>query len=222
MDARTLTRIRIGIALLVVSGLLTTIGLYMRGPVIDQAADPAGYVQSALDPMHQASWALLLPNLVLQIFCWFALYGLFAGTRYDRLAFWGMVLSIAGNTIFSPAIGVQAFAAPEVARLYAAGNTAVISVVQEGLGSDFVLWFLAGSAPPLFIGSLLFAILFWKSPLFPKWTAPVYFWHSIALTVFVPISYPAEFSGGVCLLLVALALSWAVFKADDPRREAVA
>ena len=101
----------------------------------------------------------------------------------------------------------QAFAAPEVARLYVSGNTAVISVVQEGLGSEFVLWFLMGSAPPLFIGSLLFSILFWKSPLIPKWTAPVYFWHSIALTVFVPISYAAEFSGGVCLLLVAMALT---------------
>jgi hypothetical protein len=123
---RDRVRIRLGMVAFLLSGLLTIIGLWLRGPnpVDGHSLDAAAFVRVSLQPTHNLTWALLLTNLTLQIYAWIALWAFLRDSREEGLAFWGMVLSIAGNALFLPIAGIIALTAPMVAGLYAAGNTA--------------------------------------------------------------------------------------------------
>ena len=102
--------VRLGIICLLASGILSVVGLRLRGPIVDQARRPDEYVENALSPTHDLAWAMLLPSLIVQMFGWLALWEYLRGTPEERLAFWGMALSVAGNSFFLPSVGVIAFA----------------------------------------------------------------------------------------------------------------
>ncbi|MBA3582288.1 MAG: hypothetical protein H0W44_07535 [Gammaproteobacteria bacterium] len=205
-------RIRLGIFCLLASGILTVIGLYLRGPIIDQVTHTDAYVAGALASTHVYAWSLLIPSLVIQCFGWIALWAYVKDTPQEGLAFWGMVLSIIGNGLFLPFTGVIAFVSPAVAQLYIEGLPAAIGIVNSGLAGSFALPFLILSALTLLIGAILHSIVLWKSSLLPTWTALPYLWHALALTFIAPLSYAAEFSGGVCLLLTTAAITLNVWR----------
>ena len=69
------------------SGLMTVIGLHLRGPIVDQTAQPELFVTSALSEVHVLAWSILLSNLVWQLFMWLGLYKLFADTAWSQINF---------------------------------------------------------------------------------------------------------------------------------------
>jgi hypothetical protein len=210
-DAR---RIRIGIAMLVLSGVMTVVGLALRGPnpVDGHGLDVAAFVEVSLAPTHALTWAILLSNLTLQIFAWMALWAFVRGTREEPLAFWGMVLSIAGNGLFLPIAGIVALTAPMVARLYMEGNEAVIAIADSAIFGPLALPFLIASAFALLFGAALTALVLWRSPLLPRWTAIPYFLHGLCLTFFAQVHFALEFSGGPLLLASALGIAASVWR----------
>lgn len=209
-------RARLGLACWVICGLLTTVGLYLRGPIINQQAHTEAYMQGALGATHEAAWLLLIPNLTFQVFAWMAIWLAVANTRLEKLAWWGFVLSVFGNGLFLPITGVIAFISPAVAELYFAGVTEVVDIANAGLADSFALVFLVISALGLLLGSMLMAIVFWKDERIPGWTAPLYVWHGLCLTFVAPFSYPLEFSGGISLLLVGCAIAWSLWDKPVP------
>mgnify|MGYP003438960035 CR=1 FL=1 len=88
-------------------------------------------------------------GLVIQLFGFIALYAYVKDTREDRLAFWGVMLSIAGNGLFLPSTGILAFADPTIARLVQAGNSEALAISASGIESGVgglilaALWFFA-------------------------------------------------------------------------------
>ena len=212
--SRTRTRIRAGIALLVLSGVMTVVGLALRGPnpVEGHALDAEAFVRVSLAPTHELTWAILLLNLVLQTFAWMALWGFLRGTREEPLAFWGMVLSIAGNGLFLPIAGIVSLTAPMVAQLYQAGNTAAIEIAESAIFGPLALPFLIASAIALFVGAGLTALAIWRSSWLPRWAAVLYFLHALWLTFFAQVHFALEFSGGPLLLLAALGIARAVWR----------
>ena len=211
---RDILRIRLGIALLVVSGVMTVAGLALRGPnpVDGHGLDVAAFVAVSLAPTHALTWAILLSNLTVQIFAWMALWAFLRDTPEEPLAFWGMVLSIIGNGLFLPIAGIVALTAPMVARLYREGNEAVIAIADSAIFGPLALPFLIASAFALLFGAALTALVLWRSPLLPSWTAIPYFLHGLCLTFFAQVHFALEFSGGPLLLASALGIAAAVWR----------
>ncbi len=211
MTNKDIYRIRAGLLCLVASGVLSVIGLTLRGPIIDQAIAPAAFSQSAVAASFGVAWCFLLPSLCIQCFGWLALYAALKDTAHDSLAFWAMVTSISGNLLFLPFAGVIAFVTPEVGRQWLAGSHQAIEIANAGLAGPLALPFLILSAVLLLAGSVLVGILVWRAPGYPRWTAVPYIYHALALTFLAPLSYPAEYAGGLMLLLTSVAIARAAW-----------
>jgi hypothetical protein len=154
----------------VLSGVMTIIGLWLRGPnpVDGHSLDATAFVRVSLLPTHDLTWALLLTNLTLQIYAWIATWAFLRDSREEGLAFWGMVLSIAGSGLFLPVAGIIALTAPLVAELYAAGNTAALAIAEGAIFGPLALPLLIASALALLGGALLTALAIWRSPPLPS------------------------------------------------------
>jgi len=223
---RDVARIRAGMIGFVASGVMTLVGLLLRGPnpVDGHSFDAAAFVAASLSPHYTLTWALLLANLTVQIFAWLALWGFVRGSRWERLGFWGMVLSITGNGLFLPVAGVIGLTAPTVARLYQAGDTGVLAIANGAVFGPLALTFLIASALSLLVGAVLTALLVWRVPGLPKWAAVLYGVHALCLTMFAQVHYALEFSGAPLLLVSSVAIAAAVWRmtavavADDHRR----
>ncbi len=212
MSARDSARIRIGMAFLIASGVISVVGLWMRGPVVNQLIDPDGWAALNATAGFANSWWILLPNLVFQMFAWVALWAFMRDTPQERLAFWGSALSIAGNGFFLPHTGVIAFSSPAVARLYLDGDTAAIAAINAGLFGPVAFPFLLASAVLLMVGAILHGIMIWKSPRLPTWAAIPYVLHAAGLTFAAQFSYMLEYTGAIMLLLSGTAVGVAVWR----------
>jgi hypothetical protein len=221
---RDRVRIRLGMVAFLLSGLLTIIGLWLRGPnpVDGHSLDAAAFVRVSLQPTHNLTWALLLTNLTLQIYAWIALWAFLRDSREEGLAFWGMVLSIAGNGLFLPIAGIIALTAPMVAELYAAGNTAALAIADGAIFGPLALPLLIASAFALLSGALLTALATWRSPLLPSWAVPLYALHALCLTFFAQVHFALEFSGGPLLLASAIGIATAFWRHTAKARPIVA
>ena len=213
MQIRNRFRIRAGALALFVSGVLTAVGLYLRGPnMVDITADTQRIIDMASSSQHILAQIFLMPNLVIQIFGFWGLYAFLANTSVDRPAFWGAVLCIAANAFFLPFAGIVAFITPAVADLYLQGNSEVIQVYHQGLYSPFARPFLAGSAVLILAGALLFAVAIWRSGSLPKWAAVLFFLHAIGIGPAAEFSYPIEYTGALLLLVSTAAIAWGMWR----------
>lgn len=228
LTQRDALRIRLGILCLLASGVLSAIGLPLRGPIVLPQDAPDLWAQVALLDTHRLAWAILLPSLVIQCFGFLALYACVKDSSQDGIAFWGVMLSIAGNGLFLPYTGILAFVDPAIAQLYQDGDTQVLAISSAGVEAPLSGALLAASGIMLLAGSVLVSLLLWKSPVLPAWTAIPYLYHALALTVLAPLSHVVECSGGFVLLIVAIAIARAVWKntavpaAESPARKAAA
>ena len=213
MNSHNHFRIRAGALSLFSSGVLTAIGLYLRGPnMVDITTDTQRIIEVASSSQHILAQVFLLPNLVIQLFGFWGLYAFLADTAVDRPAFWGAVLCIAANGFFLPFAGIVAFILPPVADLYLQGNTDVIQIYHQGLFSAFARPFLAGSAVLILVGALLFAIAIWRSGTLPKWAAVLFFLHAVGIGPAAEFSYAVEYTGALMLLVSATAISWGMWQ----------
>ncbi len=241
MSPKDAWRIRVGMILFVLGGPLSIIGLHMRGPVV-VANDPALFDTWAMvnsTAVHELAWVLLLPNLVIQIFAWIALWAFMRGTRYEGLAFWGSMLSIAGNALFLTHTGVLAYTEPMLARLYldygalaesagpaAAEIAAQAQVHMVGLANTIVTGPLGGILLPisgfaLFIGGIVHSFMLLRAPQLPTWTAVPYVLHAFCLTLGI-VHYAVELAGGYLLAISTIGIAWAVWKRTRPEPKAPA
>lgn len=206
-------KIRMGMLCFVIYGIMAAAGLPFRGPVVIPGENPELWAEVALLPSHDLAWAILLPALVIQLFGFFAYWAFMKDRPEGEMAFWGMVLSVAGNGLFLPSTGLLAFADPQAALLYQAGLTdEAIAVASAGVSGALSGSILAGSGIMLLIGSILIGITLWKSPLFPKWTSVLYILHAWALTLAVTLSYTVERIGGLLILVVGVVLTRIVWR----------
>lgn len=221
MNATDRNRIRLGMICFVASGLMTIVGLWLRGPnpVHGHSLDIAAFVRVSLSPNYNLTWAILLTNLVVQFFAWLALWGYLRGTPQEKIAFRALVLSLIGNGLFLPIAGVLAFTAPTIARLHEAGFTEVVQIANTAVFGTLALPFLLASAVTLLGGAALHAWAIFRSPTLPSWAAVPYVLHALCLTVFAQVHYALEFSGGPLLLISSLAVAAAVWRntAADPK-----
>lgn len=206
------TSLRLGLLALVAAGVFTVVGLLLRGPLVDPAADPAGFAEGALSSRTQAALILLLLGLVVQLYGFLGLSAALADPpTARRLARGGLAFSLAGNGLFLPFAGAFTFGMPALARLYLQGETEVLRIVTEGVLGGASLGFLVASAFLLVAGSVLFAGALWRHGRLPRWSALPYALHAPLVTFGAQVSYAAESVGGGLLLASAAWIAWAAW-----------
>lgn len=196
-------KLRLGASALVVSALLTMIGLFLRGPLFTDVSDAQAFSESVASPNNLIAETFLPLSLIIQLFGFMGLYVYLDQPVAQKTAFWGMVFSIFGNGLFLPFAGVFAFAIPIAGKLYLEGNMDAVQVAALTLAPGTGLAYLMLSAFALIIGAVLFAIAMWKSD-FPPWLPVIYFIQAFGLSFGASIAYGFEITGGILLAVFSL------------------
>ena len=212
MNTGNTNRIRLGALALVLGGVIAVVGEFMRGPLLDPSVNPAGFAQAAASSNWGAAWTLILLAATLSIFGTLAIYGYLAGGRADGMAFWGMVLSLAGGALFLVFTGSFAFADPVVARLYLQGNQGAIGAAVAAFYQGPATSILYPSGLIGTLGSILLGIAIWRSGTLPRWAGILFAIHTPLLAFASAFSYPLELLGGLALLACALWLAPAMLR----------
>lgn len=207
MKSQALSRIRLGLIALALSGLLFALGIALRGPI--DLADPGSFIRAAASPNYVPGWTIILVGAVLQLYGFFGLYRYLTYQAENLIAFLAFVLSIAGIALFLPLATFFAVSGPVIAELYQQGNQEVIAVVEANFTSGLGLILLGVSSVAGIIGVILFAIAIWRHGRLPKWTGVVYAL-SFPLLAF-PVTFTTELLGAVLLLISTGVIAWKVW-----------
>jgi len=204
-------KLRWGAFMLVLSAVLTVGGLYLRGPLVIDTSDAQAFAESVASPNNLIAETFLPLSLVIQLFGFLGMYAYLNKPETEKSSFWGMVFSILGNGLFIPFAGTFAFAIPVVGKLYLEGNTEVIAVAEQTLGSGVAFIYLIASAFALTIGAVLFAIAMRKNGL-PLWLSVVYVFQVFGLSFGASIAYAFEATGGILLLIFSIVFGMKMWK----------
>ncbi|MDB4947720.1 MAG: hypothetical protein JWM27_369 [Gemmatimonadetes bacterium] len=194
---------RRGVAVLAAAGVVFTVAILVRGPLVDVMTNPAGFAQAAFQQRTRLAWAGVLGGGVLEVLGLAALYAAIA--RYhagSRSARAGWALSTAGIALALTLFGFMAMAAPKVAGLYLQGDRRAMEVVVSFFTSRLSMAILGAMTVAYVLGCLLTAIALWKHTPAPKWAAVAFVLH--APLIALPVPFPLEIAGSVLLLAAAL------------------
>jgi hypothetical protein len=142
------------------------------------------------------------------------------GSKGERLASWGMVLSWAGIGLTLPYYGAEVFGLHAVGQAVVdRNNPDLMSIVNNIRWEVGIFWILTGLAL-LGVGVILFAIAIWRSGRLANWAGVVL---GIAFALYIPqfvASQPFRVAHGVLILIGALLLGWAIWPRGDEAPEA--
>lgn len=133
------------------------------------------------------------------------------GTRGERAASWGIVLSWVGIGLTLPYYGAEVFGLHAVGQAVAdRNNPDLMSIVNNIRWDVGIFWILAGLAA-LGVGVVLFAIAIWRSGRLARWSGIVL---AVAFALYIPqfaAGQPLRIVHGVLILIGALILAWAIW-----------
>jgi hypothetical protein len=208
-------RIRWGIWALAISGVLFTVAALIPGVAVDPSTSPDAFARVSAtvgfsNMLGIPAGAFLLVGVL-------TLYLFLAGTSVDRIAFAGLLLIIAGVSMFLPFIGIYAFAGPVSGRHYLNGDSNAVTIITESTSTTNPSALIFGSAAGLALvtGAVAIAIAIWRSKSLPRWSG---------ITFAIAILFSADpfffyqpiiwVSGGLLLLISGLWLSTSIRKAS--------
>jgi hypothetical protein len=211
MSTNSPLRSRASLAMLPLAGLLTVLGLILRGPLGNPSINPSGFAQSAASANFGTSWIIILLGSVARLYSFMILFGLLGLTRAGKLVFWAMLLSIVSEALFISLTGILVFTVPVAAQLYLQGDAHMLNVLMAGFFSGPVASVLYPAGLIGTLGSILFSIAIWRSNL-PMW-AGVLYGLTTPLLAFAPaFSYGLELLGGLLLLVSSTWLATAAWR----------
>ncbi len=212
MTALRARRIRLGVVAFLLTGFLSAIGLLLRGANAPAAGDAAAWAEAGANATHHLGWVILVPGPVFQIFAFLAIWAGLADTSQEKLAFRGAMLSIAGNGLYLPFLGLSAFLDKAAADSYLAGNTDAVEIVRQAMFGGAGIAYLGLSAIILVVGVAMTSVAVWRSGLFPKWVAVTYLLQAIGLTIAAQYAYAVELTGGFLLLLSSIVMGGVLWR----------
>ncbi len=212
--------IRAGLVALPLYGLI--LGLTTRKPQPDQVVDPEGWAQFVSTPSYLVEHiASNVVGALLVIFGTLALGGLLSRRRARRLALWGMVLAVAGQTLFLVPGTISTFATPPIGAAYLAGNRDVMA-----LEFSPALTLITGVAMLLVVaGNLILGLAIWRSGLLPKWAGAIWIAATLVFYVFgaflgmatTGASLPTQPVGALLLVISSAWIAWTVLRTGSTR-----
>jgi hypothetical protein len=210
MNARHASRIRIGTAGLLISGLFFAACILLRGPNIDPNTDPAAFARAAATASFPRAWYFAVAGQVIQIFGFLGLYAYLAPRNSERSAFAGTMLCLAGAALVMPLFAIMAFIAPTVGRLYLQGETSSIQAVAAYVTTPISLAVLGCAGLAYTLGCLLVSVALWKNQTVPRSIAILYTLQAPLLAV--PITFSLEIAGALFLTIAGAVLTAKVWK----------
>lgn len=164
------TRILWGLFALVLAAVLFTVGeFFLARPDLpmNPGADPEAFAQLAAEGGF-AFWAGRgLLGVFLEAVGIIALYLYLADSKGERLAFWGLLVSLIGDFASAVLFGSVFFVYPSIGAYALEGELGVASALEVSPALMALL------AVPTVVGLVLFAIAIWRSGVLPKWSGVV-------------------------------------------------
>ena len=137
--ARSSVRLRLGAVALGLCGLLFAVFPFVR-PFFTLDVFSPNVAAMASGPLASASWLiahlLLVAAFTLLPCALLAIYAALADGPAESRALRGLILGVAGTGFVVPAVGVEVFAMPVIARLYLDGVTGVAPALRWSIGDQ--------------------------------------------------------------------------------------
>lgn len=205
MNARQDSRIRMGVAGLLISALLFSACVLMRGKVIIPTADPVGWAAAAAQQNTYRSWYLALVAQVLQVFGVLALWAYLARKGSERLAFTGAIMTIAGAMLIMPLFGFLAFVAPTIGRIAQQDQGVAIQIASTMFATPISMATMAAAGMLYVVGSLLIAVALWRTRVVAKPIAVLYAVQAPLLSM--SMTHSLEIAGALAFTVAAAFVS---------------
>lgn len=193
----------LSILVLPLAGLMTMLGLLMRGPLVLPTADINGFVQSATAANFSLTWTILFLGSFLSIFGVLVLYNSIK-LKEGKWSAIALIFSIAGLLIFLPTTGIITFVGPYAAELYLQGQVGAMQVLISALDGPLNLGFLIISGIIYTIGTVLFAVSIKKTSNISTIAGILFALHGPLVTFGAATTYAAELTGGILFFISGL------------------
>src|SRR5262249_51551224 len=145
----------------------------------------------------------LLPRALL------AIYAALAGGPAESRALRGLILGVAGTGFVLPAVGVEVFAMPVIARLYLDGVTGVAPALRWIYWGPMTLVMIVGLIV-LAVGAIELARATWQSSVLPGWAGLAL---AAGLALWLPLLPRAvRIADGLVIGLGGLWLAWGIWR----------
>jgi len=208
MNIQTRREIRFGMSALILTGLMYTLSVLIRGP-LDR--DPAVVMQAVLAPNFVPGVVIGLFGAVLNIYGnIFGLYRYLSLRDKSLISFLAMVLSPLALVMFAiPFVTFLAVNVPVIANLYQQGNQGVLAVFEATFTNPLSLGLLSVTSVTGLIGTLLFAVAIWRDGRLPKWVAVAWALKGLLLIILSgPGFFATELLGTVLALILGCVIAW--------------
>lgn len=165
-----LIRIRIGLATLVIGGLLGLGGLLLRGQVPFPNLDVDAWAQAVTGSNYVLAQILTILAYVIPYLGFWAIYALLEQVEnVEKLAFWGFMFSIIGTSLAIATLGIFSFVSPQIAVRYLQGDAQLPSIISQVVTGQAAIINLSGGILYL-LGTVLLGLAIWRSRSLPKWS----------------------------------------------------
>ena len=204
-----------GLVALPLYGLI--LGFTTRKPQPDQVVDPEGWARFVSTPSYLVEHiASSVVGAILVIFGSLALGAYLSRSRAPRLALWGTVLAVAGQSLFLVPGTISTFATPAIGAAYLSGN-------REVMAMEFspVLTLITAVALLLAVaGNLILGVAIWRSGVLPKWAGLLWIIGTLVFYVFgaflgmatTGASLPTQPVGAVLMTISSARIAWTVLR----------
>ena len=211
MTAREASRIRLGVAGLLLSGLLFAAGALLRGPDVMPTEPLARFVAFVTARHYTHGWYLVFAGQVFEALGFLGLYKYIAQKGAERTAFAGAMMSLVAALLIMPLFGLMAFTVPTLVHLAQAGYPQAIDAASGYMTTPVSLATMIVAGTLYCVGSILFGVAMWRSHAAPKVVAVLYAL-SAPLISLTP-NFTAQLVGMACLIVSAAVLTIRAFSA---------
>ncbi len=166
------TRIKWGVLILPVAGLIGILGVALPGPNVDPTVDPQTYSEQSLSASY--AWSVLLLSVanVLWLFGFFALYAYLASSRAERWALAAMIINVVATAYTIGGVAGEEVASRLVGQAYLEGRQDIYEVLTPlSTLTPAAVLVIAASFSGTVVGNILLAIAIWRSGTLPQGTA---------------------------------------------------
>ena len=198
------------------------LGFTTRNPQPDQVVDPEGWAQFVSSPSYLVEHiASSIVGAVSVILGTLAVGAFLVRGRAPRLALWGTVLAVAGQTLFMVPGTISTFATPAIGDAYLSGNREVMTIEFSP-----VLTLITGVALLLAVaGNLVLGVAIWRSAVLPKWAGLLWIIGTLVFYVFgaflgmttTGASLPTQPVGALLMAVSSGWIAWAVLLSRTAR-----
>lgn len=204
----------VGLLTMPVSGIIALAALVIRGPLLFPGDGMTAWANETASGVYQITQLLVMAAFVLPFFGFVSLYNYFSDKGFsERMAYFGLLMSLIGTALALPSSGIFALAAPEVSRLFMQNQINASQVIVGSISGPGMIIGIV-SAVLYTLGPIFLGLAIWKCNTLPKWAGVLFALHG-ALLSFGFSFFPALLSGWLLFAISGGWVAWSVSKSTS-------